>query len=101
MLIELRKAVNRNTQCHVVRIGSVQLGYSYSTVVSVTGFDQAGNRVYARRKNAWGPTTGRHIKELSAHAWPVIEDEAEFEALCDKLIQVTVVASIVEPIRRS
>lgn len=40
----------------IVRIGPVEIGFSYRTAIHVSG--PAGT---ATRQNSWGPTTGRHL----------------------------------------
>jgi hypothetical protein len=51
---------HRNTPARLVEIGSCDLFFSYETLIgyAVPGI---GRR---RLPNLWGPTTGRHFKEL-------------------------------------
>lgn len=58
--MHLRKTSHRNTQLHVVDIGNLSVWYSYQTPVA---YRVAGAPIVVRR-NDWGPTTGRHIREI-------------------------------------
>lgn len=60
--MHLRKASRRNTQLRVVDIGALSIWYSYETPVA---YRVAGSPIVVRR-NEWGPTTGRHLREIEA-----------------------------------
>lgn len=63
-MIVLTKGTNRNTPAHTIEIGDHTLFFSYQTLVGLTGRNREG--VYQRLvvENRWGPTTGRHMKEM-------------------------------------
>lgn len=76
---------NRNTQAHWVCVfGAVDVFYSYTTPVAFSG----PNGCF-RRKNDWGPTTGRHFKESVPDHYEIIGDEVEFNA---KLTEAIIIA---------
>lgn len=74
MEIRLTKGSNRNTQAHVVRIGNHEFYFSYQTCIAYRG--PLGS---ARIANHWGPTTGRHFREMGISDLPVLGD-TEFDA---------------------
>lgn len=66
---------NRNTKRYHVQLGSLDLFFSYDTLI---GMAYGPLELHARRENIWGPTTGRHIREYCIHGWPeVSEDELQ------------------------
>jgi len=65
---------------YCVKIGHIQLYYSYSTLIGVTG-GGAG----IRRHNEWGPTTGKHINMLGIKDLPEGE-ESEVEDTATSLL---------------
>lgn len=85
MKIMFRHATNRNTKCYRLVLGDVRLGISYDTVVSVAG-PHHGNFTLARLRNSWGPTTGRHMRELGCSEYAVIDDEDEFQELVQSMV---------------
>jgi hypothetical protein len=85
MRFELRK-VERNTQAYWVQIGEFELSISYQTVIAIQG---PGMR--HRRNNDWGPTTGKHFRDLRIHdggTWQVV-DEKEMDRLVELAIMET------------
>ena len=64
----LSNPTGRNTKACVVEIGPHTLFFSYATCIAYTG--PLGR---ARRANVWGPTTGRHFRELGCAGFPVVE----------------------------
>lgn len=52
----LRK-IGRGNECHAVTIGTLTIYFSYKTAI---GFKGDGTGLF--RTNAWGPTTGRHLR---------------------------------------
>lgn len=58
-------------QAYYVRIGAVNLYYSYNTLIAVRG----PGGVRARRSNEWGPTTGKHINLLGIRDMPEVSEE--------------------------
>lgn len=75
--MHLRKASHRNTQLHVAAIGNLSVWYSYETPVAY----RVDGAPIVVRQNEWGPTTGRHIREIEAaeHATGERIDGATFE----------------------
>ena len=65
-MITLRNPTSRNTQAHVVTIGEWELFFSYETLIAARG----PNFEY-RIANSWGPTTGRHFRELGCYNFPI------------------------------
>ena len=61
-------------EAYFVRMGNVQLFFSYNTLV---GFSDGVN--YMRRGNVWGPTTGKHMNYLGIKDFEEVE-ENELEA---------------------
>jgi hypothetical protein len=86
-MIGLTKGSRRRTECYVVTVGSAEVFFSYETPIGVIGVGRGGERVAVRRKNVWGPTTGRHMNEMGLRgAVREIEDEAEFAEILDDVI---------------
>ena len=71
MKIELRKATNRNTQAQTLDLGPHRLYFSYETTIAY-----AGPLGRCRIRNSWGPTTGRHFKEMGCYNFLLVEDKA-------------------------
>jgi len=71
----LSNPTGRNTRACVVEIGSHAFYFSYATCIAY-----AGPLGAARRANVWGPTTGRHFRELGCAGFPVVEPE-ELDAM--------------------
>lgn len=88
--LELSKGSNRNTQCYKMRIGSVRLFWSYETCI---GIACSAGRV--RRKNCWGPTTGRHMTDMGIQDYDEIEDVDTF----NQFVKEQVVGSILEEVK--
>lgn len=63
--------------------GFIRIGFSYKTVIGVNLGDGLGWRL---RENVWGPTTGRHLNELSRTA-PRL-GETEFAAILERVPMV-------------
>ena len=70
MTARLSNPTGRNTRACVVEIGPHAFYFSYETCIAY-----AGPLGAARRANTWGPTTGRHFRELGCAGFPVIEPE--------------------------
>lgn len=75
MTPRLSNPTGRNTKACVVEIGAHAFYFSYATCIAY-----AGPLGRARRANVWGPTTGRHFRELGCGEFLVVEPE-ELEAL--------------------
>lgn len=69
-----------NTKAHTLHIGNHALHFSYETCVAYEG--PLGR---ARIENHWGPTTGRHMRQLGVKDFPVVSDD-EFETRTIALI---------------
>ena len=52
----------------------LRLFLSYDTVIAVRGYDVDGSDDCARRENDWGPTTGRHFRDLGCADFPTVAD---------------------------
>ena len=65
-MISFRKGSHRNTECYEIFLGRFCFGVSYQTIVSVNGSK------CARLENIWGPTTGKHLKELGSYDYDII-----------------------------
>ena len=89
-MIELRNPTGRNTNAHIVTINSNDYFFSYETciafrgssakqVLAVSGPAQKveTTSVYHRVRlaNHWGPTTGRHFRELGCGDFPIVSYE--------------------------
>ena len=72
----------RNTECYGVGINGVELYFSYKTLIGVFGKDGA-----RRRENIWGPTTGRHIRELHLENVPVMEEAELYQYAMDSIYE--------------
>lgn len=57
-------------EAYFVRIGSIQLFFSYNTLV---GFSDGVS--YMRRANIWGPTTSKHINYLGIKDFEEVEED--------------------------
>jgi len=72
----------------IVSIGHVELAFSYDTCIGVKDYDE---RRTALRRNAWGPTTGKHLNRL-AELWNVNRegvtvDGDEFRTVADNALR--------------
>ena len=72
--MRLYNPTQRQTQARVAIIKDVVYYFSYETCIAAEGtFDGVHQRV--RIANSWGPTTGRHFKELGVRDWRILEDQ--------------------------
>ena len=71
----------------MVELGAHSFFFSYATCIAY-----AGPLGRARRANAWGPTTGRHFRELGCGGFPVVEAD-ELDAIVLRAVAGTQVAS--------
>lgn len=95
-MIGFTKGSRRNTPCYVVRIGEVACYISYETVVAVSGYTDTGEWVRRRRRNVWGPTTGRHLNDMGVRGYPELDDEDEFNRLVEELVTAQLITKIKE-----
>lgn len=78
MSARLTNPTGRNTRACVVEIGPHAFYFSYQTCIAY-----AGPLGAARRANVWGPTTGRHFRELGRGGFAIVEpDELDALVLC-------------------
>ena len=84
MNFDFRHATHRNTKAYRVFLGDAVIYISYETPVGLQGY--IGSTWYGvRRENAWGPTTGRHMKEMGIHHYQEV-GEAEFEEMLEQMV---------------
>ena len=68
-MISLTNPTGRKTEARIVEIGAHSLYFSYATCIAYCG--PLGT---FRRPNHWGPTTGRHFRELECDGFPIDEN---------------------------
>jgi hypothetical protein len=85
-MIGFSKGSRRNTPCYVMRVGEATCYISYETVIAVNGYDDKGEWVRLRRRNVWGPTTGRHMSDMGVREYPELDDEDEFNRVVEELV---------------
>lgn len=78
MEVSIRPGTSRNTRATIVQIGQHAFYFSYRTCVAYRG-----PRGCARIENHWGPTTGRHLREMGVYDWQVLTDDA-FKAFVER-----------------
>ena len=66
----LHNPTGRNTRAAVVELGPHAFYFSYETLIAY-----AGPLGAARRANVWGPTTGRHFRELGCAGFAIVEPD--------------------------
>lgn len=69
-MIRLHNPTGRNTPAHVVDLGSLEFFFSYETCIAFRG--PMGSM---RITNNWGPTTGRHFRELGCQHFPTVDQD--------------------------
>lgn len=69
--VRLSNPTGRNTRACVVELGPHAFYFSYETCIAY-----AGPLGAARVANVWGPTTGRHFRELGCGGFPTVEPDA-------------------------
>lgn len=74
--INLRNPTGRKTPAHIVTIGDREYFFSYETLIAYRGRTPLGGYAKCRVANHWGPTTGRHFKELGCAEFEIVSDEA-------------------------
>ncbi len=84
-ILSFRHATQRNTKAYVIELGHHRFFISYDTIVA---YYNRLTREAARLKNHWGPTTGRHIKEMDMHDAPIVKDE-EFNQIINRAVATT------------
>lgn len=85
-MISFTHGSKRNTKCYIVCVGGVTTYISYETVIAA---EYKGECV--RAQNTWGPTTGRHMRDMGVYDWPQLSLRELYEkvdAFCvDALLQ--------------
>jgi hypothetical protein len=71
---------NYGVNSMAMQVGPVTMWFSYSTMVA---FQVTGNRRVVQR-NVWGPTTGRHLKEIDGGARASRVEEELFQRLWEE-----------------
>ena len=79
--LRLRHATRRNTKAYILELGPHDLYVSYETIIGY-----AGPSGRFRRSNVWGPTTGRHMKEMDIRGWEEVTNEEAFAERVAKAI---------------
>lgn len=79
-MITLRNTTGRKTEARVLDVNGVHLYFSYETLIAVDSPEFHG-----RVENVWGPTTGRHMKEMEVYDWPEYT-QAEIEQQAGKAL---------------
>lgn len=69
-VIRLASPTGRNTRANRLDIGPHELYFSYETCIAYSGPVEGTIRI----ANSWGPTTGRHFKELGVDKFQVLSD---------------------------
>lgn len=86
--INLHADNEKHYKCGTIAIGDTVFYYSYSTIVALHRQEYK-----VRRRNHWGPTTGKHMKHLGCYDFKEISDDG-FEAMKQKTIKDTVLCQI-------
>jgi len=76
---------NYGVHAILVRLPGLSVWFSYSTPIAFMS-DAFGGMVM--RKNDWGPTTGRHMREISSYGIARLLPGKEFEEALGKAIQL-------------
>ena len=79
-MVRLEKGSDRNTQAYNVYLGSFTLHFSYETCIAIRTPYGA-----FRIPNMWGPTTGRHFKEMRCDKYIMVEDQEEFNTAINSI----------------
>lgn len=77
---------------YTVHMGSIQLHFSYNTLIGVHVFDPS-ERSY-RVHNAWGPTTGKHMRQCGLDMARVVTESELFEIVRGALFADVVAAPL-------
>ena len=83
MEIYLENPTGRQTKAYQVVINDVSLFFSYETCIAMV-YAGRGFRV----PNTWGPTTGKHFKEMGLHNFAVVSSEELEQRIADALYAV-------------
>ena len=80
MRFRLYNPTNRKTPAHIVELGPHEFFWSYETCIAYRG--PLGQW---RIDNHWGPTTGRHFRELGCRDFEIVSDK-QFEETIEKAL---------------
>lgn len=84
-MIGLSRGSKRKTEAYELEIGRHRFFISYQTIIGYQG--KLGN---CRLQNRWGPTTGKHIREMEIHDYPIVTDEELAKRQLDALVDTAV-----------
>jgi hypothetical protein len=73
-MITIANPTGRKTNAHTVIIGDNVLYFSYQTLIAFRGTTADGQRS-VRISNSWGPTTGRHFREMGCSNFETVTPE--------------------------
>lgn len=73
-MIKIENPTGRNTKAHIVTINENEFFFSYETCIAFRGYI-GGKYMTIRRPNEWGPTTGRHFRELGCKDFDMIDGD--------------------------
>ena len=76
--MRLINPTGRKTEAHELHIGDAVFYFSYQTCIAFKIYDGTGRAL--RRPNDWGPTTGRHFRELDCGEFESAPSGEAFEA---------------------
>lgn len=79
---------SHNNKATTVTVGRLSLLFSYETLVAV----RLGNGDWIVSENVWGPTTGRHIKDVTGVEPKDRLSRAEFVQTADEIVNLSGVA---------
>ena len=74
MNISLRNPTGRNTKACLITVNNDEYFFSYETCIAFRGL-RDGHYIRIRRSNEWGPTTGRHFKEMGCSAFQELDED--------------------------
>ena len=83
-VLTFRHASSRDTKAYVIYLGQHKFYISYETIVGYK--DMGGDGV--RLKNEWGPTTGRHIREMGISDFPIVSED-ELRTVINRAVATT------------
>ncbi len=67
----LTNPTGRKTEARIATIRGDDYFFSYSTCIAFRGIDHRdGEYIRVRVRNQWGPTTGKHFRELGCADFP-------------------------------
>lgn len=85
MTIKLSNPTGRNTNARILETLDCDLFFSYETCIAFRHW-RGPDLIALRRPNSWGPTTGRHFRELGCADFRCTETGEDFEKALNELI---------------